>query len=183
MPAGFRRHLVGKTLRNDFHCDIAEIRMLCWQASDHIDILINQRIECYWNNTINFRPLTSHIMYAKLYPQNGDRIVAIDSVTSLHPMCRPTADIKFKQQTLSWWQKCVYLIKAIIVNAFKQLLNRRDREKLFTGIPWNNNKSQQHIQIIRILQKSAYAGIKITTKISMIPIKLHTTITRSIKQS
>jgi len=25
MPAGFRRHLVGKTLRNDFHCDIAEI--------------------------------------------------------------------------------------------------------------------------------------------------------------
>jgi len=81
-------------------------------------------------------------MYAKLYPQNGDRIVAIDSVTSLHPVCRPTADIKLKQQTLSWWQKCVSLIKAIIVNAFKQLLNRRDREKLFTGIPWNNNKSQ-----------------------------------------
>ena len=24
MPAGFRRHLVGKTLKN-FHCDIAEI--------------------------------------------------------------------------------------------------------------------------------------------------------------
>ena len=24
-----------------------------------------------------------------LYPQNGDRIVAIDSVTSLHPMCYP----------------------------------------------------------------------------------------------
>ena len=24
--------------------------------------------------------------YAMLYPQNGDRIVAIDSVTSLHPM-------------------------------------------------------------------------------------------------
>jgi len=28
MPAGFRRHLVGKTLRNVFHCDIAEIRFV-----------------------------------------------------------------------------------------------------------------------------------------------------------
>jgi len=29
MPAGFRRHLVGKLLiRNYFHCDIAEIRFV-----------------------------------------------------------------------------------------------------------------------------------------------------------
>ena len=28
MPAGFRRHLVGKTLINFFHCDIAEIRFV-----------------------------------------------------------------------------------------------------------------------------------------------------------
>ena len=28
MPAGFRRHLVDKTLRNVFHCDIAEIRFV-----------------------------------------------------------------------------------------------------------------------------------------------------------
>jgi len=28
MPAGFRRHLVGKTLRNVFHCDVAEIRFV-----------------------------------------------------------------------------------------------------------------------------------------------------------
>ena len=28
--------------------------------------------------------------YIVLYPQNGDRIVTIDSVTSLHPMYRPT---------------------------------------------------------------------------------------------
>ena len=27
--------------------------------------------------------------YAKLYPQNGERIVTIDSVTSIHPMYRP----------------------------------------------------------------------------------------------
>ena len=36
--------------------------MLCWQANDHPDIFINQRIECYLNNTINLRPLTPHIM-------------------------------------------------------------------------------------------------------------------------
>jgi len=29
MPAGFRRHLVGKTFSNNFHCDIAEIRFVC----------------------------------------------------------------------------------------------------------------------------------------------------------
>jgi len=28
MPVGFRRHLVGKTLTNAFHCDIAEIRFV-----------------------------------------------------------------------------------------------------------------------------------------------------------
>jgi len=28
MPAGFRRHLVGKTLINVFHCDSAEIRFV-----------------------------------------------------------------------------------------------------------------------------------------------------------
>ena len=28
MPVGFRRHLVGKTLVNVFHCHIAEIRFV-----------------------------------------------------------------------------------------------------------------------------------------------------------
>ena len=28
MPAGIRRHLVGKTLINGFHCDSAEIRFV-----------------------------------------------------------------------------------------------------------------------------------------------------------
>jgi len=28
MPAGFRRHLAGKTLINVFHCDVAEIRFV-----------------------------------------------------------------------------------------------------------------------------------------------------------
>ena len=60
---------------------------LCWQASDHTDIFVNQRIECYINSTIYSvcSPLNS-IHYAMLYPQNGNCIVAIDFVTSRHPM-------------------------------------------------------------------------------------------------
>jgi len=58
MLAGFRRHLVGKTLINVFHWDIAEIRFV----GKRTDIFINQRIECYLNNTINVRPLTPHVM-------------------------------------------------------------------------------------------------------------------------
>ena len=71
---------------------------------------MNQQIECYLNNTTNLRPLL-HTLYhhvipkktasemtytvssgalnftpTNLYPQNGDRIVAIDSVTLLHLM-------------------------------------------------------------------------------------------------
>ena len=61
MPAIFRRHLVGKTVRNVFHCDIAGIRFV-GKFSDHTDIFINRRIELYLSNTINLRPLTLHIM-------------------------------------------------------------------------------------------------------------------------
>jgi len=42
-------------------------------------------MQLYFNNTINLRHLTHYIV---LYTQNGDRIVTIDSVTSLHPMYR-----------------------------------------------------------------------------------------------
>jgi len=41
-----------------------------------MDILLNKLIRFYLNNTINLRHLS----------KNGDRIVTIDSVTSLHPM-------------------------------------------------------------------------------------------------
>ena len=81
MPAGFHCHLVGNTFRNNFHCDIAEI---CFAGNlVIIDIFINQRIECYLNNTINLCPSTSHIM--PIYT-NKIVIVATDSVTSLHPV-------------------------------------------------------------------------------------------------
>ena len=52
MPAGFRRHLVGKTLINVIHCDITGIRFV---GKPHTDIFINRRIECYLNNTLNLR--------------------------------------------------------------------------------------------------------------------------------
>ena len=42
-------------------------------------------IECYLNNMINLRPLNS-THYATEYPQDGDRIVTTDCVTSLQPM-------------------------------------------------------------------------------------------------
>jgi len=61
MPAGLRRDLVGKTLINVFYCDITEIRFIS-KASDHTDIFLNQRIECYLNNRINIRPLAPHVM-------------------------------------------------------------------------------------------------------------------------
>jgi len=60
MPAGFRRHLVGKTFINIF--TVIALKYALGQDSDYTDIFINQRIECYLNNTITLRPLTSHIM-------------------------------------------------------------------------------------------------------------------------
>jgi len=80
VSAGFRRHLVGslKLLEMFFTIyDIAEIRFV-GKLGGHADIFVNQWIECY----VNLRSLTPQM----LYPQNDDRIVAIDSVMSLHPI-------------------------------------------------------------------------------------------------
>ena len=48
-----------------------------------MNICLNYLIQFYLNNTIS--PFNS-AHYIVLYPQNGDRTVIIDSVTSLHPM-------------------------------------------------------------------------------------------------
>ena len=45
MPTGFRRHLVGKTLRNICYCNIAEIRSVAKLVI--IDIFINQWINFF----------------------------------------------------------------------------------------------------------------------------------------
>jgi len=79
-PAGFRSHLVGKTLEKCFSL-WSLWNTFCWQASDRTDIFINQRIEFCLNNTKKSSLLKS-THYIVLYPQNGDRIVTVDSVTS-----------------------------------------------------------------------------------------------------
>jgi len=81
MPAGLRRHLVGKTLRNVCHCDIALLAV-----KYHTDIFVNQRIKFYLNNAINLCPLLRTLCH--VIPTNGDRVVVIDIVTSLYPVCR-----------------------------------------------------------------------------------------------
>jgi len=70
--------------------------------SDHTDIFVNQRIECYLNNTINVRPLNSTYC-VMLYSRNGDRIVAIDSVTSLHPVYRLARLLSANHLTVRRW--------------------------------------------------------------------------------
>ena len=60
MPAGFRRHLVGKTLINVCYCDITKMRFVGKLML--VGTFFNQLIEFYLNNTINLRPLTPHIM-------------------------------------------------------------------------------------------------------------------------
>jgi len=73
MPAGFRRHLVGKTVINVFHCDIAEIRF--------VGELVN------FDRTINLRTLTPHIMpfytHKKWRSYRGHRFYDVTSPCAL----------------------------------------------------------------------------------------------------
>ena len=73
--------------------------------SDHADIFVNQRIECYLNNTINVcRPPLNSTYCVMLYSRNGDRIVAIDSVTSLlHPVYRLARLLSANHLTVRRW--------------------------------------------------------------------------------
>jgi len=48
-----------------------------------MDMFINQLIQFCVNNSHKSSPFNS-THHVELYPQNGDRIVTIDSVTSLH---------------------------------------------------------------------------------------------------
>ena len=62
LPAGFRRHLVGKTLiKCIFFTVISPKYALLASQWSSTDIFINQRIECHVNNTINLRSLDPHI--------------------------------------------------------------------------------------------------------------------------
>jgi len=79
----FCRHLVGKTLKNVCHCDIAYIRfvgksVIIWTFSLNTDSILFR-----WHDKSSPFNSTHHVV---LYPQNGDRIVTIYYVTSLHPV-------------------------------------------------------------------------------------------------
>jgi len=50
-----------------------------------MDIFLNYLIQFYSNNTTNLRHLTQRII-SSYTNKSGDRIVTIDSVTSLHRM-------------------------------------------------------------------------------------------------
>jgi len=58
MPAGFRRHLVGKTVGGVCYTAVT----LCQWVKDHMDIFLNELVEFCLNNTVNLHPLTPHIM-------------------------------------------------------------------------------------------------------------------------
>ena len=60
MPAGFRGHLVGKTLEKRLPLWY-RLNTLRWLCNDHTDIFVNQKVDFYFNNMINLRPLTPHI--------------------------------------------------------------------------------------------------------------------------
>ena len=56
--------------------------LVSWRSYEHFFKLT----QFYLNNAINLRIFDS-THYIVLYPQNGDHIMTIDSVTSLHPVC------------------------------------------------------------------------------------------------
>jgi len=61
---------------------------------------------------VNLHPLTAHITPIKLYPQNGERIVTIDSVTSFHPSNAFTGPADARFGALCLQSKRRYLIPA-----------------------------------------------------------------------
>ena len=87
MPAGFRRHLVGKTLRNVCYCD-NHLNTLCWQVNARKDIFLNQWIEFYLNNMTNLRPLTGHIMSCYIHKMDHRHC----GITSPHVYAIATMD-------------------------------------------------------------------------------------------
>jgi len=70
----------------------------------------NYPIQLYLNNTINLRHNTAQ--YIVLYPQDGDRIAIIDSVTSLYLMYRPIGLLCVSETTRlhasAYQQNCQY---------------------------------------------------------------------------
>jgi len=75
--------------------------MLCRQVNDHVDIFLNWAIKFLFEWQGKSSPINS-THYTKLYPQNGDRILIIDSMTSFHPVYCYKGD--------TTWSACVRLL-------------------------------------------------------------------------
>ena len=79
MPAGFRRHLVGKLLEMIFTVISLKYPLLTYRhfnkPTDRMLFKLHDK----------FSPL-NFTHYAKLYLRNRYRIVAIDTLTLLHPV-------------------------------------------------------------------------------------------------
>ena len=78
MTVDFCRRLVGKTLTNVCHC--TSIRFAV--KSVIMDIFLKLTDSVFLNKSSPFISVHNVVLYS----QNGDRIVTIDSVTSLHAM-------------------------------------------------------------------------------------------------
>jgi len=74
--------------------------MLCRQISDYVDIFLKWLVKFYLNNMANLHPKNS-TRCARLYPQNGDRVATIDSVSSIHPMYKASVHISLRPQSVA----------------------------------------------------------------------------------
>jgi len=142
MPAAFRRHLVGKTLRNAWHCDVAEIRFVGKLVIKFRHFFINRRVELYLNNKMNLRPLTPHIMpcythkmaivswpwilwrhFTLCVNQNWARPRSLSTTL----ICRPTVSINNWRGSLSTWLGALgtfFGYKSARTSNFRAELNR-----------------------------------------------------------
>jgi len=112
MPSAFRRHLVGKTLKNAGYCNNSSDLICSRPRSEgwphYGRTTLKYALLVSWLSCGHFRKLTNSILceqlhksssfnsthHAKLHPQHGDRILTIASVTSLHMynslhVCKP----------------------------------------------------------------------------------------------
>ena len=83
---------------------------------------LNQAIKLYLNNMVNLHQLTPHT-YTKLYPQNDDRIVTIDAVTSSHPvykctellvaLCERASDVQEWARSWAWGDCALHRVRGL----------------------------------------------------------------------
>jgi len=81
MPAGFRRHLVGKVPRNVCYSDIDQIGFVSRPRLIIImDTSLNTLVEFYVNNTINRRPLLRHFISTPWSDNSGHNAAELKGI-------------------------------------------------------------------------------------------------------